>query len=393
MSTPLTPLLAPDSPLDAKARALVTDLFAREARLMDALPTDDPRDAKRRARVELTRVEILGQPASVRDTLAGGREASLAAAADLAGADLRRVVMTGCGDSLAVMVGARMLLERVLGIPCEPVQALDFAYYAGSTVGPDTLVVTLSSSGTTTRTVEAALVAGARGARTLALSNTPGSALMALSDHALLVRAERRGWPTQASTAALALLLRFALDLGTALGRDPALIGRLGAALDAVPDQMAAVADAVEGEIAELARRDAPGSMTLFAGGGPAYACALFGAAKVKECTPDHAVAIPLEEFHHYNSQKAGEPLFVIAPDGPSVARARDTAFEGRRWGGRVYAMVTGGEVALDPHAHAVLRLPAMPEDLAALVYSVPVQLYAYHLAMAKFAEADGAAQ
>ena len=393
MSTPLTPLLAPDSPLDAKARALVTDLFAREARLMDALPTDDPLDAKRRARVELTRVEILGQPASVRDTLAGGREASLAAAADLAGADLRRVVMTGCGDSLAVMVGARMLLERVLGIPCEPVQALDFAYYAGSTVGPDTLVVTLSSSGTTTRTVEAALVAGARGARTLALSNTPGSALMALSDHALLVRAERRGWPTQASTAALALLLRFALDLGTALGRDPALIGRLGAALDAVPDQMAAVADAVEGEIAELARRDAPGSMTLFAGGGPAYACALFGAAKVKECTPDHAVAIPLEEFHHYNSQKAGEPLFVIAPDGPSVARARDTAFEGRRWGGRVYAMVTGGEVALDPHAHAVLRLPAMPEELAALVYSVPVQLYAYHLAMAKFAEADGAAQ
>lgn len=390
MSSPLTPLLAPDSPLDAEARALVADLFAREARLMDALPTDDPRDAKRRARVELTRVEILGQPAAVRDTLLGGRAASLAAAAAFAGAGLRRVVMTGCGDSLAVMVGARLLLERVLGLPCEPVQALDFAYYTGATVGPDTLVITLSSSGTTTRTVEAALVARTRGARTLALSNTPGSALMALSDHALPVRAERRGWPTQASTAALALLLRFALDLGAALGRDPAPLARLGAALAAVPDQMAAVAEAVEGEVAALAGADAAVRMALFAGGGPAYACAMFGAAKVKECTPDHALAIPLEEFHHYNSQKAGERLFIVAPAGPSVARARDTAFEGRRWGGRVYAVVTGGEAALDPHADAVLRLPAVREELAALVYTVPMQLYAYHLAMAKFAAAEG---
>ncbi len=389
MTAPLTPLLAADSPLDAADRALVADLFAREARLMDALPTDDPRDEKRRRRVELTRVEILGQPAAIRDTLAGARDASLAAARALAGAGLRRIVMTGCGDSLAVMVGARLLFERVLGLPCEPVQALDFAYYAASTVGPDTLVVTLSSSGTTTRTVEAALVARARGARTLALSNTPGSALMTLSDHALPVRAERKGWPTQASTAALALLLGFALDLGSALGRDPDLVATLRAALDAVPDGIAAVIAAVEGRVAELARGDAARATYLFAGGGPAYACALFGAAKVKECTPDHAIAIPLEEFHHYNSQKAGDPLFVVAPAGPSVARARDTAFEGRRWGGRVYAVVAGGEPALDPHADAVLRLPPVPEEMAGLLYSVPVQLYAFHLAMAKFAAAE----
>ncbi len=388
-ASPLTPLLAPDSPLDASARALVAELFAGEARLMDALPTDDPRDEKRRHRVDLTRIEITAQPAVIRDTLAKERVNVSRAAKDLATASLRRVVMTGCGDSLAVMIAARLLFERVLGLPCEPVQALDFAYYTKDTVGPETLVIALSSSGTTTRTVEATLVARALGARTLALSNTPGSALMQQSDHGLLVRAERKGWPTQASTAALALLLQFALDLGTSLGRAPKLIAELQTALDTIPDQIATVIAAHEPSIEALAQHDAQRGIYLFAGGGPAYACALFGAAKVKECSPDHAFAIPLEEFHHYNSQKPGDPLFVIAPAGPSVARARDTAFEGHRWGGRVYGILAQGETALDPYADAVLHLPVVPEELSALLYCVPVQLFAYHVAMAKFAAAE----
>ncbi len=386
--TPI-PLLAAHSPLDAEARALLAELFEREARLMDALPTDDPLDGKRRRRVELTRTEILGQPDAIRETLAAERGNTRTVARALAEAGLDRVVMTGCGDSLAVMVAARLLLERALGLPCEPVQALDFAYYTSGTVRPRTLVITLSSSGATTRTVEAALVARALGATTLALSNTPGSALLAQSDHGLLVRAERKGWPTQASTAALALLLQFALDLAAALGREPQRVAAWQAALDAVPEQVAGVIAAQEATVAALARREASRGIYLFAGGGPSYACALFGAAKTRECSPDHAIAIPLEEFHHYNSQKAGDPLFIIAPSGPSVPRARDTAFEGKRWGGTVIGVVTGAEAALDAYSDTVLRLPAVPEEFSALVYAVPVQLFAFHLAMAKFAAAE----
>ena len=143
---------------------------------------------------------------------------------------------------------------------------------------------------------------------------------------------------------------------------------------------------------AQMAAEDAGRAMYLFAGGGPSWAAAMFGAAKVKECTPDHAIAIPLEEFHHYNSQKAGDPMMLIAPAGPSVPRACDTAAEGRRWGGRILSVVTGDEARLDADSHAVLRLPAVPEVLSALVYSLPVQLYAYHLAMAKFRAAEAAA-
>ena len=383
-----TPLLGPDSPLDARSRALVQELFDAEARLMDALPTDDPQDEKRRRRVDLTRPEILAQPDAIRTTLAVERDAIEKVAATLAKAPPQRIVMTGCGDSLAVMIGARLLLEELLGIPCEPAQALDFAYYGHRTVGPGTLVITLSSSGMTTRTVEAMLVAKARGAQTLALSNTVGSALMAESDLALRIHAERKGWPTQASTAAMALLMQLGIALARALGRSMEDVEGLQASLDAVPSFIASTVVAQEDVVRSIAAREASRSLYLFGGGGPSFASALFGAAKVKECTPDHAIAIPQEEFHHYNSLKVGDPLFIIAPAGPSVARARDTAFEGRRWGGQIYSVVTEGDDRLDAYSDVVLTLPAMPEALSALVSCVPVQLFAYHLAITKFSQA-----
>ncbi len=386
-----TPLLDESSPLDAHSKALIAGLFEREQQLMAELPTDDPLDPKRRRRVDLTLPEIVEQPDVIRRTLSLERETVSVAARTIADADIKRIYLTGCGDSLAVMVAVRSLFETLLGIPCEPVQALDMAYYYHHTLGPDALLITLSSSGTTTRTVEALMIAKAKGAHTLALSNTPGSALMVESDHKLTVHAQRKGWPTQASTAAIALLAQLALDIARAKGVAGGLVDPLQAALDAIPDQIAAVIAEHDGPIAAIAESEAARAFYLFAGGGPSFAAAMFGSAKIKECSPDHGIAIPLEEFHHYNSQKAGDPLFIIAPDGPSVQRARDTAHEGRRWGGQVYSIVTGDEARLDDCSNSVLRLPAVPEVLSALVYTIPVQLFAYHVAMAKFRAAERA--
>ena len=113
--------------------------------------------------------------------------------------------------------------------------------------------------------------------------------------------------------------------------------------------------------------------------------------AKVKECTPDHAFAIPLEEYHHYHSQKSGDPLVLIAPNGLSVPRARDTAEEALRYGGKVYTVTADDNRSFDNISTAVIRLPPMIERLSPLVYTIPVQLFAYHLAMTKFAAADQA--
>ncbi|MGO7076613.1 SIS domain-containing protein [Rhizobium johnstonii] len=383
-----TPLLAPGSPLDARSRTLIQALYEKETSRLKALPVDDALNPVRRRRVEVTRTEIAGQPDCLVMTLTTQTQAIAETVARLHRNRPKRIYLTGCGDSLAVMIAARPLLERMFSVACEPVQALDMAYYFNRPVDRETLVIGLSSSGETPRTVEAMIMAKALGAETLMLSNTEGSTLMREADHSLFIHAERKGWPTQASTAALGLLISLALAFGESTGRDKGEILDLRAGLDAVPGQIAQAISGHESAIENIAQSEVARGIYLFAGGGPAFACAFFGAAKVKECTPDHAIAIPVEEYHHYHSQKHGDPLFLIAPDGFSVPRARDTAEEGQRVGGRIFSIVSEKNDLLDDLSQRVIRLPCMPEMLAPLVYSLPVQLFAYHLAMAKFAAA-----
>jgi glucosamine--fructose-6-phosphate aminotransferase (isomerizing) len=393
MSAPISPLLAPTSPLDERSRELIRALYARETNRLEAVPIDTPLNPVRRRRVEITRDEILGQPQCIRATLAGEAAAIATAGRTIGANPPSRLYLTGCGDSLAVMIALRPLLEEMFGAPVEPIQALELAYYASRPIDAQTLVIGLSSSGETPRTVEAMLMAKALGAQTITLSNTPGSTLMREADRSFLISAQRKGWPTQASTAAMALLTSLALAVGASRGVQAARIAELTRAFEAIPEQIASAIAAHEPALRDIARAEAERAVYLFSGGGPSFAGAFFGAAKVKECTPDHALAIPLEEYHHYTSQKAGDPLFLIAPNGLSVPRALDTAREGRRVGGQVYVITANDNATFDDWATHLIRLPPMIERLSSMVYSISVQLFAYHLGIAKFERAERAAQ
>lgn len=373
--------------LDDRARDIVTRIAQAERAAARALPSDDPLDPKRRSRTDATRPELLAQPDVVSRNWTSNAGALEEAAARIKARELDRVFLVGAGDSLAVMSAVRLAFEAMLGVPCEPVQCLELAYYLAHDITTRSIVIALSSSGETTRTVEALLVAQASGALTLALTNKPESTLAREATSTLLVEATRVGWPTQSSTAPLALLFRLAALVGR--GRGLRAGASLLAELDTVPGLMArtiAVADPV---IAEQSVAEAAGRMYLFAGAGPGYAAAVVGAAKVKECTPDHAMAVQLEEFHHYNSQKAGEPLWMLVPTGRGVGRGVDTIHEAHRLGGHVYAVTTEGEAAFDDLARGVLRLPTVSEMISPLLFFLPAQLVGYHLAIAKFAAAD----
>ena len=287
MTTLASPLLDPaNSLLDERQRAVVQRVSDAERAHILALPSNDPLDAKLRFRVEATGPELFGQPAAIRATLQLNAT-TLDAIADRLAGGVSRVVLVGGGDSLAVMVAARHALESMLGVAvrtrAEPgVRLLPAASVADSARS----VIALSSSGETTRTVRSAARRPSIAARIPSRSPTPPARrYRPRRAIALEIEATRVGWPTQSSTAALALLLELAIRVGERRvpwrGRRAACGARRVARHDdrrAGPDRPGAGrhrrARGRRGRAARAVLRRRPNLAT-----------AIVGAAKVKECT------------------------------------------------------------------------------------------------------------
>ena len=348
--------------------------------------TDLPDDPNRLRRVKLTWDEAIVQGDVMKKALAAESENLKRIAMSLASRSFSRVVITGCGDSWFSATGVRLAFERLLSIPTESMQALDFATYFYATSGRDTLVIGIASGGNTPAVMNALRHAREKGAYTLGVTNTENSPITQEFDASIIVRATRKGWPTQASTAAMAVMIQFAIELARVKNTcDLAVINSIQDALEQLPDLMTRVVETSNEQVRQLAEKLATARYMIFCGGGPHYAAACFGAAKVKELCPIHAMSIPLEEFHHYRSLKPGDPLFLVASDGPSHSRAVDTAEVGAYDGGRIFALVPPGEEEISRVSEWALHMPAVSEILAPMLYSVPLHLFAYHLAMAKF--------
>lgn len=368
---------------------LPPSLMERFRRLRAEPSTDAGNDPHRRARVEKTREEALAQGTAISETLAAAAPGIAALVAAAAGRELRRAVVVGCGDSWIVGTAVRLAWERCLGVPLEPAQAFDWAHYAAATADAGTIVFGLSASGATPPVQEALNTARARGAMTIGLSNTPDRPLLTDYDHGFLIKATRKGWPTQSSTAAAALLIAISAALAAARGRAPDAQPAADA-LAALPNVMDETAAATDAPMATLAAALAPVRYLQFTGAGPHFAAAAFGAAKVRELSPIHAAAMSLEEYHHFRSQKPGDVLVMVAPDAVSHARALDTAIMSRGSGGRLVALLPEGESEIAALADDVVRLPVVPDIVAPLVHAVPLHLFAYHFAIARFARGLG---
>jgi glutamine---fructose-6-phosphate transaminase (isomerizing) len=367
--------------IEADSVELIAQMKARDREREEIPLSRDSNDPERLRRVRLTGREIADQPRCIEETLSQERTSIEAAAHALSQRPISHAYLVGCGDSLAVMLGMRGLLERLLRISCEPIQALEYAYYYRS-LDTNALVVGLSSTGWTTRVAEALLTARSAGLRTIALSNTAEAPIFSIADISLLVHAQREGWPTQSSSAAMALLAQLAIAVARKRGVPEATIGSYQRGLDEIPERIHEVIDRHSDSLAEIAVREKDSPLFLFAGGGPSFATAIIGAAKVKECTNRHANAIQIEEYHHYLSQRAGEPLFLVAPNGPSTGRAADTASVGRAVGGRMYGLVSADTDLSSAPFNSIIQLPATDELLTPLLYSVPLQIFAYRLGL-----------
>ncbi len=340
--------------------------------------------------------EIFEQPRAFGDTLEGvegitptlfGKEA------EEVFKDVNRVLIIACGTSFYAGLTAKYWLEAVAGMPCDVEVASEYRYREPVT-DPKTLVVTVSQSGETADTIAALKFAKSRGmTKTLAVCNVAQSALVRESLLHYITRAgvEIGVASTKAFTTQLAALYLLTLVFAKLCGRlDEKAEAEALTRLRHVPTALTAVL-ALEPQIIAWAERFARKEHALFLGRGMHYPIALEGALKLKEISYIHAEAYPAGELKHGPLALVDEnmPVVTIAPNDELIEKLKSNMQEVRARGGELYVFADGDSaIASEEHVH-VIRLPENYGDLSPVLHVVPLQLLAYHTALARGTDVD----
>ena len=340
--------------------------------------------------------EIFEQPRAFGDTLegvAGITPTLFGKDAEVVFKDVNRVLIIACGTSFYAGLTAKYWLEAVAGMPCDVEVASEYRYREPVT-DPKTLVVTVSQSGETADTIAALTFAKSRGmAKTLAVCNVAQSALVRESLLHYITRAgvEIGVASTKAFTTQLAALYLLTLVFAKLRGRlDEKAEAEALTRLRHVPTALTAVL-ALEPQIIAWAERFARKEHALFLGRGMHYPIALEGALKLKEISYIHAEAYPAGELKHGPLALVDEnmPVVTIAPNDELIEKLKSNMQEVRARGGELYVFADGDSaIASEEHVH-VIRLPENYGDLSPVLHVVPLQLLAYHTALARGTDVD----
>jgi glucosamine--fructose-6-phosphate aminotransferase (isomerizing) len=330
--------------------------------------------------------EIFEQPRAVADTLESvgtiGPELFNATAADLQ--KVNSVLILACGTSYYAGLVARFWIEELAGIPCNVEIASEYRYRA-SVPNPNALVVCISQSGETADTLSALKHAQSLGQdRTLAVCNVASSALMRMTRYRFLTHAgvEIGVASTKAFTTQLVALFLLALVLGKKQDHLKAL-RHLPTALGAVL--------ALEPAIIGWAQRFAKKEHALFLGRGLHYPIALEGALKLKEISYIHAEAYPAGELKHgpLALVTAEMPVVTVAPNDALLEKLKSNMQEVRARGGELYVLADADTSISSSQGTNLVRLPEHYGLLSPILHVVPLQLLAYHTALARGTDVD----
>ncbi|HEX2878963.1 MAG TPA: glutamine--fructose-6-phosphate transaminase (isomerizing) [Polyangiaceae bacterium] len=303
-----------------------------------------------------------------------------------------RVVITACGTSWHAGLVGKFLIERLARVPVEVDYASEYRYRA-PIVSNRTLTIAITQSGETADTLAALREASRLGARTLAICNVPGSQITRAAEGTLLTQAgpEIGVASTKAFTTQVAMLSLLAIYLGRLRGvLDPSEHLQLIAALRALPDQLAQVC-LLEPQVQALAQQRFQAVNALYVARGPLYPIALEGALKLKEISYIHAEGYPAGELKHGPIALIDEniPVIGLMPRGEHRESTLSNLQEAAARDGDIIALVSAGERGLDGVAQDVLELPETHPCLTPILYAVPLQLFAYHVALLRGCDVD----
>ncbi|MFM5514698.1 glutamine--fructose-6-phosphate transaminase (isomerizing) [Aeromonas veronii] len=306
---------------------------------------------------------------------------------------VEHVQIVACGTSYHSGMVARYWFEEIAGVSCDVEIASEFRYRK-SVVRPNSLLVTLSQSGETADTLAALRLAKESGyMSSLAICNVPGSSLVRESDLAFMTRAgaEIGVASTKAFTTQLAGLLMLVASVGHCRGHlSAAAEAELVKALQALPLRIKESL-ALAKDIETLAEEFADKQHSLFLGRGSQYPIAMEGALKLKEISYIHAEAYAAGELKHGPLAliDAEMPIIVVAPNNDLLEKLKSNVEEVRARGGILYVFADADTGFKSDETMRVMNLNHVEEMIAPIVYTVPLQLLSYHVALIKGTDVD----
>ena len=342
--------------------------------------------------------EIHMQPRAIGDTLegriAGGTipDEVLGPTAATLLENVKQVQIVACGTSFHAGLIARYWFESLAKVPCAVEVASEYRYRR-PVLGEGTLLVTISQSGETADTLAALREAKAGGCtHSLAICNVPESSLTRESDAVLMTRAgpEIGVASTKAFTTQLVALLMLVVVVGRRHGLSAEVEREIVGQLEKLPGLINNVLE-LDPQIEMLAQQFVDKEHALFLGRGTMYPVAMEGALKLKEISYIHAEAYPAGELKHGPLALVDEemPVISVAPNNELLEKLTSNLEEVRARGGRLYVFAdTHTDFASHPE-NTTLAVLHVDDTLAPIVYTVPLQLLAYHVAVLRGADVD----
>ena len=335
--------------------------------------------------------EIFDQPNAIRDAMRG-RLSLEECTAKLGGLnmssrelrDVDRIVLTACGTALHAARVGEYLIERLAHLPTEVEFASEFRY-RNMPMNKDTLVFAISQSGETIDTLAALRESKRKGHRTLGICNSVGSTIARESDGGVYMHAgpEIGVAATKSFTSQVVILNLLALLLGRIRHLSSAQGIEVISALESLPDLAREVLDQNQ-KIQELAVKYADAAGFLFFGRQYNYPIALEGALKLKEISYKFAEGHPSAELKHGIIALIGPdiPSIMIAPDDAVYDKNINSLEQIKARKGRVIAVATEGRKQIANLADDVICMPKCPDFVSPILAVIPLQLFAYHLAV-----------
>jgi glucosamine--fructose-6-phosphate aminotransferase (isomerizing) len=342
--------------------------------------------------------EIFEQPQTVRNALRGRLDLDEATARfgglNMATADLRaidRIVISACGTSWHSGLVGEYLMEEFAHVPTEVEYASEFRY-RNAPLDKNTLVLAITQSGETADTLAGLREARRRGHKVLGICNVVGSTIARESDGGIYLHAgpEIGVASTKAFTSQVTVMALLALFMGRVRMLSHLRGTQLIRALEAIPDQIQQILRQNEA-IRRIALKYADATDFLFLGRQYNFPVALEGALKLKEISYIHAEGYPAAEMKHGPIALIDEktPTVILAPTDALYDKTQSNLEEIKARKGPVIAVTTEGNTRLAEKVEDVFYIPATIDPLYPLLTAIPLQLLAYHIAVARGCDVD----